>query len=715
MKIGFTQALSERYLAYALSTIVSRSLPDVRDGLKPVHRRLVYAMYELNLNPHAHFKKCARVVGDVMGKFHPHGDSAIYGALVRLVQDFSVRYPLIEGQGNFGNIDGDSAAAMRYTEARLTPIALELLRGIEESAVAMKPNYDGETEEPLVLPSCFPNILANGATGIAVGMATSSPPHNLEELCLSLIHLIDDPKAPLEITGPDFPTGGIVVDTHDVIQKIYESGKGSFRLRARFSQEILKDGRSHVVITEIPYQVEKSTLIKDIADLVLEKKVQGLEDVRDESSDSLRIVLEIKSQTNPYEVMEKLFRTTDLESKIPVNLNVLSENQVPLVMSLRQMLLAFLKHRFDIQQRIFSTQLNKIRGRLAIVEGHLIIYQHLDDVIHLIRFEDDPKETMKARYHLDDAQVEAILNLRLRTLQKMQEETIKKEHEVLVKNKIELDRLLESPQKQKAFIKKDLKRLITAFGKKTDLGRRRTTFEDLPQIKESKEVIEKEQVYVVCSSKNWIRIVRVITNLKYKEGDSERFIFPAQTTDMFCICTPSGRFFTLPVHRLPKEKGTGSPLREWIHLEEEILSACILSEDTEELMLISQDVKGFRVKTEDIITQTRNGKQICSTGVILKKCLLITGDTLLLVSTTRKMLAISCENIPLLSKGKGVILQKNARLSDAMLIDSAQGFSWKKNGKIYVEKDLRRWIGTRGGVGRLAPLNFPKENMFFLE
>jgi topoisomerase-4 subunit A len=479
--ISFEQALSERYLAYALSTITSRSLPDVRDGLKPVHRRLIYAMQQLRLNPNSSFKKSARVVGDVMGKFHPHGDQSIYDALVRQAQDFSMRYPLIDGQGNFGNIDGDNAAAMRYTEARLTEVASLLMEGIDEDAIDYRATYDGESEEPIVFPAAFPNLLANGSNGIAVGMATSIPPHNLSELCQGLMLLIDKPNATVAdlialIPGPDFPTGGILVEGNDSILKSYETGRGSFRLRARWETEQVKGGTYRIIVTEIPYQVGKSKLIEKIAELLSEKKLPLLADIIDESTEDVRLVLEPKSRTvDPEVMMESLFRHTDLETRISLNMNVLDGGKNPKVMDLKQVLQAFLNHRREILTRRSQYRLKQITDRLEILEGYLVAYLNIDEVIRIIREEDEPKPIMMARFKLTDTQSEAILNMRLRSLRKLQEIEIRQEHTALTQEHADLTDLVQSPAKQWKRIKTDLKAIEKRFGQNTPLGARRTT------------------------------------------------------------------------------------------------------------------------------------------------------------------------------------------------------------------------------------------------
>lgn len=727
--INFQEALVTRYVSYALSTIMSRSLPDVRDGLKPVHRRLIYSMYELRLHPQTAFKKCARIVGDVMGKFHPHGDAPIYGALVRLAQDFSVRYPLIDGQGNFGNIDGDNPAAMRYTEARLTPIALELLHHLGENAVDFRPTYDGSEEEPLVLPAFFPNVLANGAVGIAVGMATSIPPHNLDELCQALTHLLDHPNSTSKdllqfVQGPDFPTGGIIVSD---VQSIYETGKGTLKLRARWVREDLKNGLYRIIVTEIPYQVEKSQLVERIANLLMEKKLPFLEDIQDESDQELRLVLYPKNRTVlDQHLMQSLFRSTDLEVRWNVNMNVLNGHNIPQVLPLKEMLQAFLDHRFLVLERCSRHRLKQIEDRLEVLQGYLMVYLNLDEVIHIIRTDDEPKMTLMSRFQLTERQVEAILNLRLRSLQKIQEIEIQKELNELTQEQNKLNALLGSTTLQKKEIQKDCQRLIKLYGQKTDLGRRRTTFEleeNLLEALPALPAVEVEDVIVVCSAKNWIRVVKTANDLKYKEGDGERFVFPTQTSHKILLFASHGRFYTLDVHKLPRTRGTGEPLRELIDLppHAEILQGWAIDPSTgtdQMLLVVSKEGKGFRVRVSDVWAQTRSGKQILSLEENGKAigAYLCQGDHIALIGDNRKLLVFPLEEIPILSKGKGVMLQryKNDTLSDLQLFYKDQGFAWKRGDKTHIEKEIRRFEGKRGSVGRLAPVSFPRNNQFNL-
>ena len=727
--IDFEKALSERYLAYALSTIMSRSLPDVRDGLKPVHRRLIYAMQQLKLNPNSGFKKCARVVGDVMGKFHPHGDAAIYGALVRLAQDFSVRYPLIEGQGNFGNIDGDGAAAMRYTEARLSDIAISLMEGLEENAVDFRPTYDGEGEEPIVFPSAFPNLLANGATGIAVGMATSIPPHNLDEICQALVHLINYPEATIDdlmnfIPAPDFPTGGILVEDRESILKSYQTGRGSFRLRASWQTEEQKGGLYRIVITEIPYQVEKSKLIEKIATLLNDKKLPLLEDVLDESTDEIRLVLQPKSRNVEAAVlMETLFRSTDLEIRIPLNMNVLDHQNVPRVMSIKEVLQAFLTHRLIVQQRRTTHRLEQIAERLEILGGYLIAYLNLDEVIRIIRDEDEPKAFMIEKFGLTPNQVEAILNMRLRSLRKLQEIEIRKEHDDLEKEQKSLQRLLGNPKLQWQKISSELESLRKKFGQNTALGARRTLLAKAPDPIEvpAIDTIEKEDVTVILSAKNWIRSVKghQPQELKYKEGDAERFILTAQTTDKLLMFATNGRFYTLGIDKLPRTRGHGEPLRLLVDLEntEDILNVFIISPETQtQFLLTATDGRGFIVNAKDALAQTKNGKQVLVLGDAekAKACMPVTGDHIAVIGENRKLLVFPTEEIPVMTKGRGVTLQKyrDGKTSDLTIFSLSNGLTWVRAGKTITEKDLRTWQGRRAGSGRLAPIGFPRTNKF---
>ncbi|MDF3034076.1 MAG: parC [Alphaproteobacteria bacterium] len=740
--ISFEQALGDRYLAYALSTITSRSLPDVRDGLKPVHRRLIYAMQQLRLNPTANFKKSARVVGDVMGKFHPHGDQSIYDALVRQAQDFSMRYPLIDGQGNFGNIDGDNAAAMRYTEARLTEVAALLMEGIDENAIDFRTTYDGESEEPIVFPAAFPNLLANGSSGIAVGMATSIPPHNVAELCQGLMLLLDKPEASLAdllelIPGPDFPTGGILVEGKESILKSYTSGRGSFRLRARWETEQLKGGTWRIVVTEIPYQVGKSKLVEKIAELLSEKKLPLLGDVIDESTDQVRLVLEPKSRLVDADVlMESLFRHTDLETRISLNMNVLDGGKTPRVMDLKQVLLAFLNHRREVLTRRSHYRLKQIADRLDVLAGYLIAYLNIDEVIRIIREEDDPKPVMMARFKLTDTQTEAILNMRLRSLRKLQEIEIRQEHAALSKEQTELTDLLQSVPQQWKRIRADIKVLEKCFGQHTPLGARRTTLAEAPQVVlvPIEAIIEREDVTIICSSKGWIRAIKghqiSSDDLKYKDGDEGRYVIPAQTTDKLLIFATNGRFYTVGVDKLPRGRGHGEPLRLMIDLDttEDVIEMMAVKpgnppngeESLTRYLLTSTDGRGFQVSASDILSQTRGGRQVMVLAgeKKAKGCLDLSNttpeDLIAIIGENRKLVIYPLSEIPTLTRGRGVTLQKyrQGALSDIKVFREEEGLTWHRNGKPVKETDLRPWRARRGAIGRLAPIGFPRNNKF---
>ncbi len=731
--VDFEKALGERYLSYALSTIISRSLPDVRDGLKPVHRRLIYAMQQLRLNPNSPFKKSARVVGDVMGKFHPHGDAAIYDALVRLAQDFSVRYPLIDGQGNFGNIDGDNAAAMRYTEARLTAVATLLMEGIDENAIDFRTTYDGESEEPLVFPAAFPNLLANGATGIAVGMATSIPPHNVAEICQALIHLIEKPNATVRdlvqfIPAPDFPTGGTLVEHQESLVKAYETGRGSFRLRAKWEVEPQKSGVYQVVITQIPYQVNKSKLIEKIANLLSDKKLPLLDDILDESADDIRIVLQPKSRNVAPEVlMESLFRQTDLENRIPLNMNVLDGGRIPRVMSLKQVLQAYLDHRQVVLTRRTAHRLTQITNRLELLAGYLIAYLNIDEVIRIIREEDEPKMIMVQKFNLTDNQVEAILNMRLRSLRKLQEFEIQKEYQELSTEQEKLTQLLETPNLQWKRIKKDIKDLEKTYGAETTLGKRRTLIAEPTDvvIVPIEAVIEREDLTIICSAKGWIRAIKGhqinSEDLKYKEGDEERYILTASTTDKLVILATNGRFYTLSVDKISRARGHGDPLRLIIDLDntEEVISLMIARNNpNQKYLLVSTDGRGFLVEESNLIAQTRNGKQIMTPAgdAKLLSCILVSDDVDLVatIGENRKLLVFPLADLPIMSRGRGVTLQKyrQGNLSDVTLFKESEGLKWERSGKQYHEKDLLTWHGRRATLGRLAPIGFPRTNKF---
>lgn len=728
-----SEALSERYLSYALSTIVSRSLPDVRDGLKPVHRRLLFAMRELKLDPTLPPKKSARVVGDVIGKYHPHGDTAVYDALVRLAQDFAQRYPLIEGQGNFGNIDGDNAAAMRYTEARMTEVARLLLEGIDENAVDFRTTYDGSGSEPVVLPAAFPNLLANGSNGIAVGMATSIPPHNVSELCDALRHLIQHPNAGIDklvslVPGPDFPTGGVLVEGRNQVIEAYRTGRGSFRLRARWHKEELKQGTWQIVVTEIPYQVQKSRLIEKMAELLQLRKLPLLDDVHDESADDVRLILTPKSRNvDPAVLMESLFRQTELESRIPLNLNLLDKDSIPQVMDLRAALRSYLDHRQDVLVRRSTFQLQQIEGRLEVLAGYLIAYLNLDKVIKIIRTEDEPKPVLMKAFGLTDVQAEAILNMRLRSLRKLEEMQIKGEQKDLSGKQAELKRLLKNEELRWQVIDKEIAELKTKFGKNTKLGARRTEIGDIPieLIVPVEAVIERENLTLLCSAKGWIKAMRghiaedatARAAVKYKEGDEERFVLNVETTDKILLFASNGRFYTLGGDKLPGARGFGEPLRLMIDLPNEAEIIGLTTYKPEQKFLVaSADGRGFIVKAEDVLAQTKNGKQVLNVDDKNRAVAFtpVVGDHLAVIGTNRKLLIFKLDEVPEMARGRGVILQKynGGELSDVKCFVRKEGLTWKSGDRERTETDLRGWVGARAQAGKLPPNGFARSNKF---
>lgn len=727
--VPLAEALSERYLAYALSTIMSRSLPDVRDGLKPVHRRLLYAMRQLKLDPKSGFKKCARIVGDVMGKFHPHGDQAIYDALTRLAQEFAQRYPLIDGQGNFGNIDGDNPAAMRYTEARLTEIAELLLQDIDANTIDFRPTYDGEDNEPIVLPAAFPNLLANGASGIAVGMATSIPPHNIGELCDGLLHLIKSPNAKPEtllthIKGPDFPTGGVLVEPPESIHEAYTTGRGGFRLRAAWEKEELPRGAWQIVVTEIPYQVQKSRLIEKVAALLQEKKLPMLGDVRDESSDAVRLVLEPKSRSfDPEQLMESLFRLTDLEVRFSLNMNVLVDGNTPKVMGLRDVLRAFLDHRQVVLVRRTEFRLSEIERRLEILGGYLIAYLNLDVVIRIIREADDPKREMIRKFDLTDVQCEAILNMRLRALRKLEEVEIRKEHKALEGERKQLKTLLKDEAARWTVIAEDISALKKTYPAKSILGRRRTLIARAPAVAELPldSMIEKEPVTIICSEKGWIRVVKGHQNndgkAVYKDGDRERFWLHAETTDKLILFATNGRFYTLGVDKLPGGRGHGEPVRLMIDLgNDQEICALMVHDPARRLLVASSDGRGFVVPESQILAQTRAGKQVLNVAgdVEAQVVVPVEGDMVACIADTRKLLIFSLDQVPEMTRGRGVTLQKikSGSLSDVKVFRRKDGLSWESGGRVKTEGNIADWIGQRASIGRLPPKGFNKSNRF---
>lgn len=721
--VVFEEALSERYLSYALSTIMSRSLPDVRDGLKPVHRRLIYAMHQLRLNPNSSFKKCARVVGDVMGKFHPHGDGAIYHALVRLAQDFSVRYPLIDGQGNFGNVDGDQAAAMRYTEARLTELSTQLLDHLE--AVPFQPTYDGEESEPFVLPAAFPNILANGAVGIAVGMATSIPPHNLDELCQALIYLIRKPEATVKdlmtwIQGPDFPTGGVLIDSDDVIERAYTEGKGSFRLRAKWETEPVSHKAPLIVVTEIPYMVEKSRLIEKMADLFHEKKLPFLEDFADESTDEVRIVFHLKNRNiDPASAMETLFKLSDLEVRIPVNMNVLDAKRIPRVMSLPEMLQAFLDHRRVVLTESRRVRLKAIAERVSLLTGYIIVYLNLDEVIAIVRDEDNPHACLMERFDLESHQADAILNMRLRSLRKLQEIELRKEQADLLAEKADIDSWMSEPDRQWKSVAEGLKEIRKRYGDSTTIGKRRTLRSSAPNVViEPDEWIEKEDVTVVISQKGWVRVVKNVGDLKYKEGDSEGYVIAASTVDKLIVMSQKGRAYTLGVDKLPRTRGAGEALRLIVDMtpDDDVATIMLRMPTDPTYLILTSDGRGFKVESDDLIAQTRLGRTVVNPQGKARVVALVPVDHshLVLVANNRKMLVVPVDQIPVMSRGRGVVLHRyqDAELTDWKLLNLIDGLTYQKAGKPVHVKNLTPWLGPRGGAGRLVPPGFPLTHRF---
>lgn len=728
--VQLAEELSKRYLSYAMSTIVSRSLPDVRDGLKPVHRRLMYAMRQLHLDPKSGFKKCARVVGDVIGKYHPHGDSAVYGAMARLAQDFSVRYPLVDGQGNFGNIDGDGPAAMRYTEARLTDFAMALMEGLNDNAVDFMETYDGEENEPLVMPAAVPNLLCNGTSGIAVGMATNIPPHNLSEICDALLYMIENPQCEIEplvrrLRGPDFPTGGVIVDKFSSILNAYTSGKGVFRIRAKWEKEDLGHGQYQIVVTEIPYMVQKAKLVEKIAELLLEKKIPLLNDIRDESAQDVRIVLEPKSRmVDANLLMEHLFKQTDLESRFNMNMNVLDSDGVPRVMSIKEVLREYLNHRHSVLLRRTNFRLDKINYRLEILSGYLTAYLNLDRIIEIIRGEDDAKAVMIKEFALTDNQAEAILNMKLRSLRKLEESQIKEEYDELSEEKDGLESLLSSEDKQWQAIAEEIRQTSQRFGKKTALGRRRTEFGEVAETVEVpiEALIEKEPITVILSQKGWIRGLKGHVDLKgefkFKDDDELAFALHAQTTDKIVILDSSGKFFNVSANEIPTGRGFGQPLRLMVDIaNQDMVTAMFVFEPKASYLLASHEGRGFIVDENHLIAQTRNGRKIMNVadGEKTTFCTKVCGDMVAIVGENRKLLIFKTEEIPTMARGRGVVLQKykDGGLSDIQFFNEADGFSFNRSGGVGVETNLLTWLGHRGQIGKLVPFGFPKNNKFF--
>ena len=726
VKAEFADALSQRYLAYALSTITSRSLPDVRDGLKPVHRRLLYAMRQLKLDPGQGYKKSARVVGDVMGKFHPHGDAAIYDAMVRLAQDFAMRYPLVDGQGNFGNIDGDNAAAMRYTEARMSDVARLLLEGIDEDAVDFRPTYDGESDEPIILPAAFPNLLANGAQGIAVGMATSIPPHNILELSDALVHLIKHPNASHDkiaeyVKGPDLPTGGVLVESPQSIAESYRTGRGSFRVRADWMVEKEKGGSWSIIVTAIPYQVQKSRLIEKMAELLNAKKLPMLADIRDESAEDLRLVLEPKSRRlDPEMMMESLFHLTDLETKVPLNLNVLAADGTPGVLSLKDALLAWIDHRLIVLQRRSRHRLDKIAHRLDVLEGYLTVFLNLDEVIAIIRDDDHPKTRLMERFRLNETQANAILDMRLRSLRKLEEMEIRGERDSLATERDALNALLDSEDAQRKSIADDVKAIKSAFSR-TD--QRRTRLDVLPDIEGDpmEMLVEKEPITIICSEKGWIRAAKghlaADADVKFKEGDGPQFRLHAETTDKILLIADNGRIFTLSCDKLPGGRGFGEPISLMVELPSETAILNIVLAKPGKLFLAADTGHGFITDIESNIAQTKNGKQVMTLNNGAKALVArpVDGDHMAVVGTNRKMLVFKIDELPEMNRGRGVTLQryKDGSLADAKAFYLEQCLSWlQSGGRTRTERELGPWMGKRAAAGRLVPTGFPRPARF---
>jgi len=743
----FDSALSERYLVYALSTITARSLPDLRDGLKPVHRRLLWAMRQLKLNPNDAFKKSARVVGDVIGKYHPHGDQSVYDAMVRLAQDFSLRYPLVEGQGNFGNIDGDNAAAYRYTEARLTKTAIQLMAGLDEGTVTYHPTYNGEDEEPEIFPGLFPNLLANGSSGIAVGMATNIPSHNVHEIIDATLLLIDNPYAEHAdlmaiFHGPDFPTGGVVIDSPAAISAAYESGRGAIRVRGRFSTGREKDGSWEatgierlgggtwqLVISEIPYMLQKGKLIEQVAALIADKKLPILEDIRDESDAAIRLVFVPKSRNvDPELLKESLYKLTELETRFGLNLNVLDENRTPGVLSLKLMLQEWIRSQIDILIRRSQHRLQKIADRLELLGGYIIAYLNLDRVIAIIRAEDEPKPVLMAEFELTDRQAEAILNMRLRSLRKLEEMELRRERDALLAEKDELDKLLESPARQRTRLKRDLATLRKDYAEDTPLGRRRTTIaEAAPTAAFNMDaMIEKAPVTVILSAKGWIRGASgheaLDKDFKFKDGDGPAWALHAQTTDKLLIACDNGRFYTLGADKLPGARGFGEPIRTMLDIDAEAaIVSLLVYRPKAQLLLASNAGRGFAAEADELLAETRKGRGVMSTkpGVKLAVVREIPPehDHVAVVGDNRKLVLFSLAELPMLAKGQGVTLQRyrDGGMADATTLRLEDGLSWKmggESGRVRTESDMRLWKVARGAAGRMPPNGFPRDNRF---
>ena len=725
-----SRAIGERYLQYALSTIMHRALPDARDGLKPVHRRILYAMRELKLAANSGFRKSAKISGDVMGNYHPHGDAAIYDAMARLAQDFNVRYPLVDGQGNFGNIDGDNPAASRYTEARLTKIAQSLMEGLSENAVDFQENYDGTLTEPIVFPASFPNLLANGASGIAVGMATNIPPHNLDELISACIHLVKAPNARDEtlmdyIPGPDFPTGGIIVEPYDNILDAYRTGRGSFRLRSKWIEEKLDRGQWQIVISEIPYQVQKSKLIEKIAELINNKKIPILADVRDESTDEIRIILEPRTKMIDSSIlMETLFKQTDLETRFSLNLNVLIDGRTPKVCSLKEVLNSFLQHQKDVLIRRSKFNLKKIDHRLEVLEGYIVAFLNLDRVIEIIRNENDPKLTLITEFELSDTQAEAILNMRLRSLRKLEEIELRKEHEVLLIERANLEDLLNDETIQWKKISSQLRETQKLFGKNNENGKRRSEFAEAIEFEDVpiEAMIEREPITIVCSEMSWIRAMKghidLKQELKFRDGDTDKFLFHAESTDKISIFATNGRFYTLSCSQLPGGRGMGEPLRLMLDIPNDVdIVDVFVTKENRKFLVASSKGDGFIISETETNAQTKNGKQILNLkdGAKAIVCKTLNGDHIACIGENRKMLIFPISDLPEMTRGKGVRMQKykDGGLSDASTFNISSGLSWRDPAdRQRTETKLEDWISKRASSGRMAPRGFPRDNKF---
>ena len=732
-EIALREALEERYLQYALSTITGRALPDARDGLKPVHRRLLYAMQLLRLDPGAAFKKCARVVGDVIGKFHPHGDQAVYDALVRLAQDFAQRYPLVDGQGNFGNVDGDNPAAMRYTEARLTEVAHLLIDGIDEDAIDFRPTYDGSENEPVVLPGAFPNLLANGSQGIAVGMATAIPPHNVAELCDAALHLIATPNARSRtllkyVSGPDFPTGGVIVDPPEAVAEAYTTGRGSFRVRARWHKEETGRGTYLIVITEIPWLVQKGRLVERLAELINDKKLPLVADARDESAEDIRLVIEPRSRTVDAELlMESLFKLTELESRIPLNMNVLLKGRIPRVVGLAEALTEWLTHRREVLLRRSNFRLNRIEHRLEVLGGYLVAYLNLDKVIKIIRSEDEPKPVLMKTFKLSDVQADAILNMRLRNLRKLEEMEIRQEDKALRAERKKLKELIGSETEQWKRIADEVKEVRAKFGPKTPLGKRRTAFAQAPVHDEAaieEALVEREPITVVVSEKGWIRTLRGtvsdLSGVAFKTDDGPKFAFPAETTSKCLVFATNGRFYTLDAAKLPGGRGHGEPIRLFVDLEQEAdVVAVFRHQGGRKFLVASTEGRGFVVPEDECLANTRKGKQVLNVAMPdeARAIAVVEGELVAAIGENRKMLVFPLEQVPEMTRGRGVRLQryKDGGLSDVKAFKVEEGLSWTDTaGRAFslTLKELADWRGNRADAGRLAPKGFPRSNTF---